>query len=142
MIRFILAALLLFSSLLYAYDGNFPTVPDEHLSPGKLCTSSDPDFMRYYDHGLGKVPICDRNVSVQTKYEVLARYGIPGNKRSLYKIDHVIPLSIGGSNDIQNLFPINLKVTEEYERLEESIYLDFRDGRINQSDAVRTILEW
>ncbi len=47
-----------------------------------------------------------RNVSVSLKRQVYAAYGLdypqaPG----AYEVDHLIPLELGGSNDISNLFP-------------------------------------
>lgn len=47
-----------------------------------------------------------RNVPVRLKKKVFARYGIayPVPFGS-YEIDHLIPLSLGGSNDIANLWP-------------------------------------
>ncbi len=47
-----------------------------------------------------------RNVSSQTKRLVFEEYGIsypPG--KGEYEVDHFIPLELGGSNDISNLWP-------------------------------------
>jgi len=47
-----------------------------------------------------------RNVSVSLKKKVFAQYGIkyPVPFGS-YEVDHLVPLSLGGSNDIANLWP-------------------------------------
>ena len=46
-----------------------------------------------------------RDVSEKTKKEVYAEYGITNRSAGEYEIDHLIPLCIGGSNDVINLFP-------------------------------------
>ncbi len=137
----ILLSTLLSINILFAFS-NFPTVPDRTLSPGTLCTLDDPDLMRTYNHGFGDIPICNRNVSPRTKFEVLERYNIPAKARASYKIDHVIPLGIGGSNSILNLFPINLSVTDDYEKIESTTYEGFINGKFSQEYAIKMVLEW
>ena len=47
-----------------------------------------------------------RNVPTKLRLQVFAEYGIPYPQPSgSYEVDHLIPLAIGGSNDIANLFP-------------------------------------
>jgi hypothetical protein len=52
-----------------------------------------------------------RNVSEGLKQKVYKLYSVPKNERGsengieISKIDHLIPLAIGGSNDITNLWP-------------------------------------
>lgn len=46
-----------------------------------------------------------RDVSTATKQEVYRRYGIMHHATGEYEVDHLIPLELGGSNDIANLFP-------------------------------------
>lgn len=46
-----------------------------------------------------------RDVSTATKNEVYAEYGITSHAPNQYEIDHLIPLGIGGANDIRNLWP-------------------------------------
>lgn len=47
-----------------------------------------------------------RNVPIAEKYAVEREYGMPAQPygRTL-EIDHIIPLELGGSNDVANLFP-------------------------------------
>jgi hypothetical protein len=48
-----------------------------------------------------------RHVTPKMKQQVCAAYGIPAarcNGRN-YEIDHLIPLELGGSNDLSNLWP-------------------------------------
>jgi hypothetical protein len=47
-----------------------------------------------------------RDVSAATKKQVYAEYGVTYPQATgAYEVDHFIPLEIGGSNDIQNLWP-------------------------------------
>ncbi len=46
-----------------------------------------------------------RNVSKKTKDAVYATYGITSHPTGAYEVDHLIPLELGGSNDIKNLWP-------------------------------------
>jgi hypothetical protein len=46
-----------------------------------------------------------RNVSAATKRRVFAEYGIANPPSGAYEVDHLIPLELGGSNDIRNLWP-------------------------------------
>lgn len=46
-----------------------------------------------------------RNVTTFTKNKIYSAYGIAKHSASTYEIDHLIPLELGGSNDITNLWP-------------------------------------
>ena len=46
-----------------------------------------------------------RKVSASTKRNVFAEYGISNPAPGAYEVDHLIPLELGGSNDITNLWP-------------------------------------
>lgn len=75
-------------------------LPNAELTPGRVDTT---------DRAL----ICqatyskdNRRVSGGTKDRVYDRYGVKkSNCRMDCKIDHLIPIAIGGSNDIRNLWP-------------------------------------
>jgi hypothetical protein len=43
------------------------------------------------------------NVSTRTKHRVYVEYQIPKSAQRTYVIDHLVPLEVGGSNDIKNL---------------------------------------
>ncbi|HEV7134123.1 MAG TPA: DUF3761 domain-containing protein [Gaiellaceae bacterium] len=76
--------------------------PDRRCSPGAFYS------------GLGTAVVCGgsfrtgavRNVPQAEKYAVEREYGLPAR---LYgrtiEIDHVVPLELGGANDLANLFP-------------------------------------
>lgn len=46
-----------------------------------------------------------RHVSSTTQAKVYAAYGIDHHLEGQYEIDHLVPLELGGSNSIANLFP-------------------------------------
>lgn len=46
-----------------------------------------------------------RNVPESVKDEVYAAYGVTSHEPGQYEVDHLVPLELGGSNDIANLWP-------------------------------------
>lgn len=46
-----------------------------------------------------------RDVPDSEKDQVYAEYGITSHPTGAYEVDHLIPLEIGGSNDLRNLWP-------------------------------------
>jgi len=76
------------------------TYPDSQLTPGDTFT--DLTLSKLCTKGYTQTV---RNVSVTTKKKVYEEYGTtypqaPG----AYEVDHFIPLELGGSNDIKNLW--------------------------------------
>lgn len=74
-------------------------MPDRALSPGKATNAT---LAQICTPGYASSV---RDVSIDTKDRVYAEYGITHHEPGEYEIDHIIPLEIGGSNDITNLFP-------------------------------------
>jgi hypothetical protein len=46
-----------------------------------------------------------RDVPEEVRYSVFAEYGLPYGVHDAYEVDHLIPLELGGSNSIRNLWP-------------------------------------
>lgn len=46
-----------------------------------------------------------RHVTQAMKKQVFASYGIAWEKRSLYEVDHLVPRSLAGADDVRNLWP-------------------------------------
>ena len=96
--------------------------PDTRCSPGA-----------YYSR-LTKAVICAagfrtsaiRNVPETEKFAVEQEYGLPaGHYGTALEIDHIVPLELGGSNDIANLFPEKVNAHPGYrakDRLEDRLH--------------------
>ncbi len=69
-------------------------MPDPKLTPGKTAATNR-----------------DRQgVTEAMEREVFARYGIPWTRRVEFKVDHLIPVELGGADSVDNLWPQSLKV--------------------------------
>jgi len=132
---------LLYSSTLFAISNSnkFPHSPDPVLTPGSLC--EEPDERRYKE----RIPYCKRDVDSDTKKEVITTYdetlgySVGKMNRHDFKIDHYIPLCMGGDNDEENLWPQHKSVYVITDPLEHSLCRKMIDGRIRQAEAVEII---
>lgn len=128
------------SSTVFA-QGEFPTNPDRNLTPGSFCTH--PDSYRYPEH----IPYCERDVDTRLKREIFQDYNtklgyhIDMSKRSDFKIDHLIPLCAGGSNQRDNLWPQHKSVYKYTDEMEMIACQKMADGRVTQRKAVDMLLE-
>lgn len=117
----------------------FPFIPDPSMTEGSLCSPKDPDFQRYrYDE---QIPYCKRNVSRGDKKDIYRAYGVPRECQKEYTIDHFIPLSIGGTNHRDNLWPEHKSIKALRQHLEEDLYKKISQGEITQGEAVRIITD-
>ena len=123
----------------HASSFTYPRVPVRHKTPGELCTPSNPNFAEYRYRE--RIPYCRRNVSTALKTRVYESYGIPAEERGQYTIDHLIPLSLGGSNSERNLWPEHRAVKATRPRLEQDLFEALHDGRATQREVVESILE-
>lgn len=119
----------------------FPQTPQPSLTPGDLCASGS--HFRYPE----KVRYCERAVSGDDKDQIVKRYDatfgykIESIGRRNFKIDHFIPLCMGGSNEEKNLWPQHPSVYEVTDPLEPVLCQKMAEGRLKQADAVRMIKE-
>lgn len=80
-------------------DTSTAVMPNATLTPGEvLSTNANEICVSGYAKRV-------RDVSTATKNEVYAEYGVLSRAPDQYEIDHLIPLGIGGANDIKNLWP-------------------------------------
>jgi hypothetical protein len=123
----------------FASNPDFPTGPDENLTPGKLCDK--PTSYRYPEN----IAYCERDVTSSTKDELILKYDqelgfhIKTMDRKDFKIDHFIPLCAGGSNDPSNLWPQHKSLYEITDQVEPLICAKMAAGRLKQSYAIKLI---
>ncbi len=76
-------------------------LPDHDCTPGAVFP--DVTKEKICVHGYSKTV---RDVPASLKKKAHADYGIPyPQERGTYEVDHLISLSLGGNNDLANLFP-------------------------------------
>ena len=86
-----------------------------------------------------KIAYCRRNVSTQDKAQIYRAYGIPKNCWNRYTIDHFYPLSMGGSNHSDNLWPEHKFVKNTRMNLELETFQRLQNGEITQKEALDII---
>jgi hypothetical protein len=122
-------------------EGRFPHTPRKESTPGSLCEKSE--TYRYPEH----VKYCERNVDKEQKHERFVHYDKEYGfstlemERSEFKIDHLIPLCLGGSNNSDNLWPQHKVIYENTDPLEPFMCETLAAGKIKQAEAVRILLE-
>jgi hypothetical protein len=110
------------------------------MTPGSLCRSASE--MRYPE----RIKYCDRDVARETKSQIFVTYDrefgyeTTRMERTTFKIDHLIPLCLGGSNDTDNLWPQHESIYQNTDPLEPFLCEVLASGRIKQLEAVELIL--
>lgn len=110
-----------------------PILPDVKLTPGDTLPVTLADLqVRGYS---AKV----RNVPIAVKREVYAAYGITHWEKGEYEIDHLVSLSLGGSNSKKNLWPQSYKTTpwnaHTKDQLEDRLLALVRGGKVDLHTA-------
>lgn len=85
-----LSVLVLFAADVRAQES---LLPNPKLTPGRIAQSDK-------DRG---------GVTAEMEQKVFARYRLPWSSRAAFKIDHLIPLELGGADTIDNLWPQSLR---------------------------------
>lgn len=143
-LRFVLVQAILPTLLLPNFalaSDKFPVGPIESMTPGALCESSP--VRRYPEN----IVYCERNVDTDLKKQIIKiydekfGYSIRQMNRGDFKIDHFIPLSVGGGNSIENLWPQHKSVYTVTDQLEALLFEKISAGRIKQAEAIRVIRE-
>lgn len=137
--KYIIALLVTTSAFAVSFKGEFPKGPDTNLTPGKLCER--PDAYRYPE----RIAYCNRDVDPALKDDVFREYRNEGwnlnpKQRKLYKIDHLIPLCAGGSNDESNLWPQHESIYEVTDPMESLGCEKLKLAKIKQADLVKMII--
>lgn len=115
-------------------------LPDPECTPGAIFEDATVDEICV--SGYSKTV---RNVSVGLKAEVFAEYGIEYPVLfGSYEIDHLIPLALGGSNEMANLWPKSAEPFPGfYEKNLTGNYLreEVCDGRVSLAVAQERIAQ-
>ncbi|MBC7662000.1 MAG: hypothetical protein H7249_20085 [Chitinophagaceae bacterium] len=118
----------------------FPIDADASLTPGVRCSHADQ--IRYPE----KIAYCVRNVTSVTKRSVIAEYdsklgyNIENMDRTLFKIDHYIPLCMGGDNARANLWPQHKEVFTRTDPIEETICMVLARGKLTQDESIEQMI--
>ena len=87
-----------------------------------------------------------RHVTAATKKEVYALYGAthkgnPPQAPSCCEVDHLVSLELGGSNDVENLWPEPYPDATNKDKVENSLHWLVCHGKLNLKKAQRGISE-
>ena len=113
--------------------------PDLELTPGELCTA--PDSYRYPS----QMAYCERNVLTKDKWVIFEIYMkkfnfvVDSENRDKFKIDHYIPLCMGGANSYKNLWPQHESIYLQSDELELLLCERLAEGKITQEVAIQKI---
>lgn len=102
-----------------------PGVIDKTLTASYLCSSKT--SLR-------------RRASTAEKRSVYESYNIPKLKRILYRLDDVVPLSLGGVNTIGNLWPQPLIESLQKDRMENKLRKQVCAGLLPLAEAQQYFL--
>jgi hypothetical protein len=111
-------------------------LPDPRCTPGATFAVGPPQICR-----AGYSPRV-RNVPSAVKRRVFRDYGIARHPRGAYEVDHLIPLELGGSNAIANLWPQPAGTSpgfHEKDQLENELHARVCSGRLSLAQAQHEI---
>ncbi len=117
----------------------YPTGPVLKVTPGSLC---DKGRNRYP----AKITYCERNVKWDIKAYVMEYYDrnfgfrIQQMDRDDFKIDHLVPLCLGGGNDVSNLWPQYKEIYYITDPIEPYLCRKLARNQISQDEAVKLII--
>jgi hypothetical protein len=76
-----------------------------------------------------------RNVSTRTKHAVYVEYGVTQSAQRNYVIDHLVPLEVGGANDIKNLWSEPKADAKTKDKLEGQMHTAVCNGSLSLTAA-------
>lgn len=121
----------------FARHSELPILPDSRLTPGAVLNVTVADIC-----APGYAPKA-RNVPTELKRRVYAEYGMQSHTARRFEIDHLVPLELGGSNAITNLWPQSY-LTQPWnahvkDRVEARLHELVCTGQLALPDAQRAI---
>jgi hypothetical protein len=126
-VKWLIALIIGASSFAANGRGQEALVPDRKLTPGRVAE-------RDKDRG---------GVTLAMEQKVIARYRLPWSRRNEFKIDHLIPLELGGADTIDNLWPQSVRAkpygADRKELLTEVLLTRIRAGQMTLTQAQEQI---
>jgi len=113
------------------------SLPDGSCTPGTVFTDATKDDICRPGYSASV-----RDVSSSLKREVYESYGIYNHSTGEYEVDHLIPLELGGSNDITNLWPEPADPRpgfHEKDKVENYLHDQVCSGRMQLEEAQNAI---
>jgi hypothetical protein len=126
-VKLFLAILAVGLTLAANVQGHDLLVPNLKLTPGRVART---------DRERG-------GVTLKLEQKVFARYRLPWARRAEFKIDHLIPLELGGADTLDNLWPQSLRAkpygADRKELLAEVLLQKVRTGRMTLAQTQEEI---
>lgn len=83
-----------------------------------------------------------RHVTPRMKREVARRYGIRLEDLKHYEVDHLIPRSLGGADDVDNLWPQPWPEAHKKDKREVEVHRAVCNGEMRLKDAQDEMRHW
>ena len=107
--------------------------PDAACTPGAVATASLAIVCHTSTRGR-------RQVSRDLRRAVFAEYGLsPHQPPGSYEVDHLIPLELGGSNELANLWPEIAPGFHDKDQIEDELHRRVCSGRMTLETAQKQI---
>ncbi len=111
-------------------------LPDKSCTPGSVLNVSTGQVCQVgYASSVRDVPQVEKD-------QVYAEYGFTSHTTGQYEVDHLVPLELGGSNDIANLWPEAAVPTpgfHEKDQVENYLHDQVCSGKMTLAEAQREI---
>ena len=102
-------------------------VPNPKLTPGRVARTEKERA----------------GITLKLEQKVFARYRLPWERRTAFKIDRLIPTELGGADTLDNLWPQSVRArpygTDRKELLTEVLLKKIRDGKLTIEQAQEAI---
>jgi len=108
-------------------------LPDRTCTPGAVASTSLAVVCRTSTRSR-------RHVSRELWRAVFVEYGLaPRETPGAFEVDHLVPLELGGSNDLGNLWPEAAPGFHDKDRVEDELHARVCSGRMTLEEAQREI---
>jgi hypothetical protein len=116
-------------------------LPDPQLTPGAWDTQAITDDVCTPGYAHAHRPSFAESNAL--KHQVFARYGIAWSEHGKYELDHLIPLELGGSSTLENLWPELWPEAIIKDALENRLHALVCAGELSLHDAQMQIsIDW